>query len=143
MFIEFTETTLILIIFVGGLPFVLGYRSNSVRICTKFDQSGFLVLTHNCYELFCKNSKKQIINLSRRNCLSTRNKHSSGADVALSTTCDDSSVFRETYRAVQQVTTAWHMHPQYSYENPPEGTKVVVWSSGSYWFYFDYRDEFL
>ena len=127
----------------GGLPFVLTYRSSSVQMCTKINQDGYLVLTHACNELFCKNAYNQIVNIPTQNCLSTRNKKALGADVALSATCDDSSVFRETYRAVQQVSTAWHMHPYTSHENPPEGTMVVTWSEHTYWFYFAYRKEFL
>ena len=63
--------------------------------------------------------------------------------MAISTTCNEKSIFREVYKAVQQVVTTWHMHPQHSHDNPPEGTKVVVWITGSYWFYFDYRKDFL
>ena len=112
-------------------------------MCTKIDQSGFLVLTHTCHDLFCKNSLNQIVNIETRNCLSVRNQHGSGADVAVSTTCNEMSVFREVDKGVQQVATVWHMHPQENHFNPPKGTKVVVWISGSYWFYFDYKNYFL
>ena len=127
----------------GSLPFILAFRVNSVRMCTKIDHSGRLILTHTCHDLFCKNSLNQIVHIATRTCLSVRNQHGSGADVAVSTICNEMSVFREVYRGVRQVATTWHMHPYTSHDNPPEGTKVVIWSTNVHWFYFAYTNYFL
>ena len=105
--------------------------------------TGYLVITNDCSDLFCKNSLNQIVNIASRKCLSVRNPSGGGGDAAISDVCNDMAVIREVPGGVQLVAKSWHMHPEHSHENPPEGTKVVFWYSGMYFFYFEYKSDFL
>lgn len=112
-------------------------------MCTRISSAGFLVLSHHCHELFCKNSLNQIVRIETRQCLTVINMHSSGGDIAISNNCTELSILREVEQGVQVVKNNFHLHPQYSPSDPPEGAQVVAWYSGKYWFFFAYKGSFL
>ena len=100
-------------------------------------------MTNDCYELFCKNSQNQIVNIATRKCLSAVNPTLQSAYIALSDECNDMSVMREVTGGVQLVVKFWHMHPEHTHSNPPPGTKVLFWYKNKHWFYFAYKKFFL
>ena len=127
----------------GGLPFVLRFQTSAVKMCTMIEPpTGYLVITNDCSDLFCKNSLNQIVNIATRKCLSTRNPTQRGLNVAISDKCNNMSVIREVPGGVQLVAKSWHMHPEHTHQNPPAGTRVLFWDYGMHLFYFEYKKNF-